>query len=973
MRTKSRGFQRWVQGWLAACTLGWAAASAAPESLTTSARQILEVSEATATEARVGDWLLVQPDREAPWQLVQVERGWAGRLELRQPLADPSLSSQAQVRVLRSERRAIVRGEWQEPGSSWAGVERRLALQGQAHPGDWVVVFVDGVEVSRVQVDTSGEVSEVVAVSPGSDNPQVQWVTGSESGWDLSTLAVPSAPVVLEPGNESYTNDTTPLFRGTAEPGVTILISISQTQVASTTVGGAGNWSVSSGFTLTDRLYTASIKAQSTSGELSTETRVTFVVDTKPPVTSIATFPSAYHGSASYRFYFTVNDYGFSECSYDGGGFQRCTSPYDVSNMTEGPHSLSVRSTDMANNVEVNPNTVNWTVDLTPPDISLRAGPPRWTNQSGAIFAFESTEAFVTFECKFNGGTPFICESGKEYGFYEGPNTFQVRAKDRAGLYSDWTPLLEWTADFDPPEAPVLLHPATGVLLATGTPTFSGTAEALGTVTISADDTQLGTATVDDSGNWTFTPPSGLKTGTYVVTGVAKDQAGNASPPSASRSLRIDVDVPDTEITTGPQGFTQEANPQFAFFASEQGIIYECSIGEEPFGPCTTLMEGTRSFEPGRYMLRVRARDEAGNVDQTPATREWFYNPYRTAGSGVMGCSSTAGVAPLLPLALLVLLARRSGSRRAHQGGVLLALTAVFLGAPARAQGVELQQYKPGPGAEDVLGAYSPRVDSHLKLSAGVSVSYARDPLTLRDMRDGHTVLSIVSNQFTTDVLASLSLFKHFELGLAIPFTIQGGQDSSDLASLIPERAHGAGLGDMRLVPKAALTLAPGLDLGLALPLSLPTGGQGLFGTGGVSVQPTLLVQWAPGEQLRLLANVGGRFQSENRLEVLDMNVGNTLTYALGARWSHLGSKLFVQASLAGAWALNDSESAYRPLELLAGAGYALPGGLSVQAGGGPGLTGGYGTPSFRLFAGLSWASPLAESKASPSGASPAE
>lgn len=966
----SIGLQRWARLVLAACALGhgmaWAASGQVPPSTQHSLELTrpptagtTDVEVATAEGLSIGAWLLVQPDGDGPWQLTRVERVEGNRLELNRFLDGLVLSSRPQVSVLRTQEQPTLHAAWQDAAPQ-AGARGLLAIKGQTHPDDWAVIFVDGVEAARVQADSLGRISEVVPVYLGSDSSQVQWVSSAGSGWEVGTLAAPSQPVVLEPVNDSYTSDTTPLFRGTAEPGVTVLLTISGVQVGSTTADASGNWAVSVDRTLADNVYRTSVTARSASGEVSTVKVVTFVVDTEPPVTNIVRFPSAYQGTSNFRVEFLVSDFGFSECSYDGGSFQRCTSPYELQNMPEGPHSLTVRSTDRANNVEVSPTTVRWTVDITPPDIRLISGAPRWTNRAGATFTFGSTEQPVTFECKFDGGAPFTCESGIEIGFVEGPHTFQVRARDRASLYSDWTPLHEWTADFNPPAPAVLLQPQTGVLLGTGTPTFSGTAEPLGTVTVLANQKEIGTASVDVEGNWTFTPSTGLVTDAYQVRVIARDQAGNASEPSAPLSLRVDVDPPDTSISSGPDGLSQEATPLFTFSATEPGVTYECSIGEEPFGSCVALTQGTRSFEPGRYTLRVRARDEVGNVDDSPATATWVYSTYGSSGGGLSGCSAS-GAAPLLPLVPLLAFLKRRRSRSSHREvvgrGGLSALLLVFLAGSARAQGVDLQQYKPAPGSKDVLGVYSPQVAPGVGMHAGLSVSYARNPLVLRTAGDGGFAQSIVSDQVTADVLASISFLDHFELGLALPVTGQWGPTAGNLGVFIPENATGTGLGDLRLVPKAVFSLGETLSLGAAAVVSLPTANsQSFLGTGGVGVQPMVLAQWAASQQLRVLANVGGRFQPASQVPLIRLNVGNELAYALGAHWSGANSKLFVQGSLEGAVALSDAQSSAIPLELLAAVGYSLPGGMAVRLGGGPGLTSGYGTPNFRLFAGLSWA-----------------
>jgi hypothetical protein len=929
-----------------------------------------------------GDWVLVQPGEAGtsrPWELVQVEAAGEQSLELSRALVSIPRTIDEQVRLVEVSR---------EPeGSDVLGLDRprqgaavpggTLPVEGQAPRGSQVLVFIDGVEGARLEADASGRFEGAVTMPLAPGRHQVQLVSGLEDAWILSpepvtfvSLAPPPTPVVLEPSNGGYTNDSTPLFRGTAQAGVTVIVAIEGTDVGSTTVDAAGNWSLSPTNPLAEGGYFAAVRARSSSGETSGSASLGFTVDLTPPNTTVIAQPAARATSKSARIRFTQSDFGVVECSLDGGAFQACFSPYDIANLTEGAHVVVVRATDRAGNVDPTPSRVEWIVDTIPPTTQILTGPPTRSNRQESAFTLSASEEVGSYECTLDGTALPASQCGATTSvsnLSEGPHVLKVRAIDLAGLAGPEA-TYPWTTDYTPPARPVLLRPAAAALLNSPTPELSGTAEPGSEVRIFANGTQIGSASVDASGNWTTLPSSGLKTDTYQLTLEVWDAAGNVNREFSPTSFRVDVDKPDTFIAS-PDTFareaseyaTQEASPRFAFRSNEEEVSYECSVGEEPFGPCDVLTSGSRSFEPGRYTLRVRARDAAGNEDDTPVTRTWVYTPYLGSGGGLTGCSA-AGASPFpLLVPLLALLKRRrarSSQRETVRCGGLLALLVVLLAGAARAQGLDLQQYKPAPGSEDVLGVYSPQVARHLGLSAGLSVSYARNPLVLRNVSDEGFAQSIVSDQLTVDVLASISLFNHFELGLALPITGQWGPAPGNLAVFIPENATGTGVGDLRLVPKAVLPVSGGLSLGLAAVLSLPTaGGQSFRGNGVVGVQPTLLVQWARNDQLKLLANVGGRFQPDRQVALLDLRVGNELTYAVGAHWAPAGSGLFVQASVEGASALNGQKTGSLPLELLAAVGYSLPGGMAVRVGGGPGLTSGYGTPNFRLFASFTWES----------------
>ena len=342
------------------------------------------------------------------------------------------------------------------------------------------------------------------------------------------------------------------------------------------------------------------------------------------------------------------------------------------------------------------------------------------------------------------------------------------------------------------------------------------------------------------------------------------------------------------------------------------------------------------------------------------------------------GCSTSGSTSPLVWLAALLLAMPVMRSRRASRRGTALAggvlgLVGVLSAPAAEAQGptpsslsqsIDVQRYKPGPGATDILGVHGARVDGHLGWHLAASVNYASNPLGFLDPRQDDFVYSIVANQVTVDLMGSISLWNRFELGVAVPLTYQASERDASVMPAFQGGVSGAGLGDLRLVPKAHLLNAGGFDLGVAVPVLLPSaGGEGFRGGAGVSARPQLVGEWGNGNGLRLVANVGANLQPEQ--QVRNLRTGTELMYAVGAQVP-LTEKLAVRANLAGAFGLKDQDMEGRPLELLAAVQYRISPGLAAHVGGGPGLSRGYGTPGFRLFAGLDWTQPGERASAQP-------
>jgi Ca2+-binding RTX toxin-like protein len=81
---------------------------------------------------------------------------------------------------------------------------------------------------------------------------------------------------------------------------------------------------------------------------------------------------------------------------------------------------------------------------------------------------------------------------------------------------------------------------------------------------------------------------------------------------------------PDTTITSQPTNPTNSTTASFSFSSSESGSTFECSNDNQTWATCTSPhnYSGT-PLQDGSYNFYVRAKDAAGNVDQTPANYTW--------------------------------------------------------------------------------------------------------------------------------------------------------------------------------------------------------------------------------------------------------------------------------------------------------------------------------------------------------------
>lgn len=69
-----------------------------------------------------------------------------------------------------------------------------------------------------------------------------------------------------------------------------------------------------------------------------------------------------------------------------------------------------------------------------------------------------------------------------------------------------------------------------------------------------------------------------------------------------------------------PEGLCNDRRAVFEFSTGEQNAAFECSLNDGPFEACSSPQE-YGDLADGDYLFAVRAMDEAGNRDETPAQR----------------------------------------------------------------------------------------------------------------------------------------------------------------------------------------------------------------------------------------------------------------------------------------------------------------------------------------------------------------
>ena len=339
--------------------------------------------------------------------------------------------------------------------------------------------------------------------------------------------------------------------------------------------------------------------------------------DDEAPETTLQEVPEMFSREGLARFVFSSDEADVTfECSIDGDAPIPCTSPYTRS-LGNGNHSFLVRAIDAAGNGDDTPAEHLWTIDTVAPDTQLVEKPPVADNSVMVTFGFKSAEANVSFDCALDNGSYSPCQSGATFGpVGDGPHSFAVRARDRAGNMDASPAIYAWSVDTSTPDTQLL----SGPVGATGSQTASFTF-----VSPDAGGGATFQCSLDNSAWVACTSPrnySALTMGVHTFEVRVRDAVGNYDPTPATRTWSVDLTPPNTTIVSGPTGTQASASATFTFSSNEANSTFECKLDTGTYAACTSPANFT-SLAQGPHTFAVRAIDSAGHPDATPAARTW--------------------------------------------------------------------------------------------------------------------------------------------------------------------------------------------------------------------------------------------------------------------------------------------------------------------------------------------------------------
>ncbi|WP_201417461.1 Ig-like domain-containing protein [Pseudomonas aeruginosa] len=472
-------------------------------------------------------------------------------------------------------------------GQAEAGASVGIDTNGDGKPDLTVIADANGNFTAPLNPPlTNGQTVTVVVTDPaGNASPPAQ-VTAPDT-----TAPAPATDVQVTPGGSSVI--------GKAEPGSTVGVDTDGDGQPDTTVvvGPGGSFEVPLNPPLTNG-ETVTVIVTDPAGNNSTPVTVEAPDTTAPaPATDVQVAPdgSSVTGNAEPGATAGVDTDGDGQPDTTvvvgpGGNFEVPLNPP----LTNG-ETVTVIVTDPAGNSST-------PVTAEAPDFP---DAPQVNASNGSVLS-GTAEAGVTIVITDGNGNPIgqtSADANGNWSFTPGSQlpdgtVVNVVARDAAGNSSPATSI---TVDGVAPNAPVV-EPSNGSEL-------SGTAEPGSSVTLTdGNGNPIGQTTADANGNWSFTPSTPLPDGT-VVNVVARDAAGNSSPPA---SVTVDAVAPATPTVDPSNGTTLSGT-------AEPGSSVTLTDGNgNPIGQVTADGSGNWTYTPSTpiangTVVNVVAQDAAGN------------------------------------------------------------------------------------------------------------------------------------------------------------------------------------------------------------------------------------------------------------------------------------------------------------------------------------------------------------------------
>ncbi|MCP3144831.1 adventurous gliding motility protein AgmC [Pyxidicoccus xibeiensis] len=449
---------------------------------------------------------------------------------------------------------------------------------------------------------------------------------------------VPPAPVLVLPAEGALLPTAQPLFSGTARPGDEVIVFVNGDALGRTRADATGAWAFVPDVRLAETPHRASaVVVESGAQGPRTEERM-FSVDVTAPETSVGRAQGlSSFGEATLEFSATEPGVTY-QCSVDRGPFNPCRPPYRMTGLADGRHTLRVRARDGAGNVDLSPAVFDFDPNAVPGVPVITAPTNRavltdatptinGTTENNSTVRIYIDDSFVAQVDETGGGNWTFTPTT---ALAQGAHSVRATATNLDGT-SVSTAARLFSVDSEIPPTPAVTFPSPSQTLNTATPTFKGTFTAPDPgirVLLSISGAAEVEAQLEPSGNWSYTPTADLAQGARTLVVRAVDVAGNASPPTTSRSFTIDSVAPPVPVLLTPASgaLLTTLRPVYSGTLGTGATTVEVYVDDVRVsgtptvsGSNWTLTQPT-DLTQELHWVRVLAKDAAGNASAFSAT-----------------------------------------------------------------------------------------------------------------------------------------------------------------------------------------------------------------------------------------------------------------------------------------------------------------------------------------------------------------
>jgi N-acetylglucosamine-6-sulfatase len=368
--------------------------------------------------------------------------------------------------------------------------------------------------------------------------------------------------------------------------------------------------------------------------ESNLQTRLAALKAEPTPDTTIISGPTGALDDRAARFtYFSPSRFSTYQCRIDTNGVPGPWTPCNGGSVIEGPlgdgsYTFEVKGTNELGVTDPTPDTRDFTITGSGPDITITSAPPAHTKTRKMTFKFTSQAPGATFECQlslFGQSSPTgfsLCTSPIVYpnqsdGLWE----FEVRAVDTGGVKSDPPAESLVNEDHFGPIMTFQESPLSDWNVTNATFSFQASEATSGAITCQLDN---GASSDCSTGTYSIT---GLTDASHTLNVTAYDTLSNRE--TTSYVWTVDTTTPNTTIssTIPDGGSTTSTTITFTISANEKldpdkGV--GCALDGENLlvAFCSTPTVLLSGLAVGTHVFSVQTYDPARNASDI-ATWTW--------------------------------------------------------------------------------------------------------------------------------------------------------------------------------------------------------------------------------------------------------------------------------------------------------------------------------------------------------------